>query len=142
VTALPDALRVLIAELRAEADELEVRALEAESIGLESNAAVNYAHVKSKRDAADRLDALLDASGREWLAMDSCPKSGEFLLGVWEGDWNNPRQRFAIYQATGYREGPSWSMKGHYRTEEGGAYKTAGWMPMIPAPTPTERNDG
>jgi hypothetical protein len=69
-----------------------------------------------------------------WQPIDTMPKSGEFLLGVWEGDWRKPRQRFRIYQATGYYEGPSWSMRGHYRTEEGGAYKLVGWMPLPEPP--------
>jgi len=70
----------------------------------------------------------------EWLPIETAPKSGEFLLAVFEGDWNNPRKRYGIYHANGYTTGPSWSMRGNYRTEEGGAYEIAGWMPLPPPP--------
>lgn len=69
-----------------------------------------------------------------WQPIETAPKSGEFLLGVWEGSWNNPCQRFRVYHASGYSSGPSWAMLGRYRTEEGGAYKLAGWQPLPPAP--------
>jgi len=70
----------------------------------------------------------------EWQKIETAPKTGDFLLAVWEGDWNNPRQRYRIYYATGYSDSPSWAMKGHYRTEEGGAYSLVGWMPLPEAP--------
>ena len=69
-----------------------------------------------------------------WQPMNTVPKSGEFLLAVWEGDWNNPRQRYRVYHAHGYPKGPSWAMQLHYRTEEGGAYQVAGWMPLPTEP--------
>ncbi len=70
-----------------------------------------------------------------WQPIETAPKDGKILLGVWEGDWNNPKQRFKVYEATMYKTGPSWAMKASYRTEEGGAYEIAGWMPL---PTPPE----
>lgn len=66
--------------------------------------------------------------------METAPKSGEFLLAVWEGDWNEPRKCWRVYHATGYIDGPSWAMRGRYRTEESGAYSLAGWMPLPEAP--------
>lgn len=72
-----------------------------------------------------------------WQPIETAPKDGKILLGVWEGDWNNPKQQFRVYEATIYKTGPSWAMKGNYRTEEGGAYKIAGWMPLPPAPEAT-----
>ena len=68
----------------------------------------------------------------EWQPMETVPKHGNFLLAVWEGDWNNPRKSVAYYCANGYPSGPSWSNKGNYRTEEGGAYELAAWMPLTP----------
>jgi hypothetical protein len=68
------------------------------------------------------------------MPIETVPKSGDFLLGVWEGDWRITRQRFAVYHATGYRDGPSWAMRGHYRQDEGGAYELAGWMPLPEPP--------
>lgn len=74
-----------------------------------------------------------------WLPIESAPKTGEFLLAVWEGDWNNPKQRYRVYHATGAgKHGPSWAARGHYRTEEGGAYEMAGWQPLPPQPTDDE----
>lgn len=72
-----------------------------------------------------------------WNPMATAPKSGSFLLAVWEGDWNNPRQRYCVYHAYGGKFGPEWSMRGHYRTEEGGAYEMAGWLPLPPPPVAT-----
>ena len=43
----------------------------------------------------------------EWQPVNTMPKSGEFLIGVWEGEWREPRQRFRIYEATGFPTGPS-----------------------------------
>lgn len=80
-------------------------------------------------------DTLRAAS--QWQPIETAPKDGKILLGVWEGDWNNPKQQFRVYEATIYKTGPSWAMKGNYRTEEGGAYKIAGWMPLPPAPEAT-----
>lgn len=76
------------------------------------------------------------AVASQWQPIETAPKKGEFLLGVWEGNWNNPRQRFVVYHAStfGSLAGISWAKKGNYRTEEGGAFETAGWMPLPPAP--------
>jgi hypothetical protein len=63
-----------------------------------------------------------------WKDPSTVPNDGEFLIGVWSGDWNNPCQRFTVFHAHGTPTGPSWSMKSNYRTEEGGVYKIAGWM--------------
>ena len=70
----------------------------------------------------------------KWQLIETAPETGEFLIAVWEGDWNNPKQRYRVYHATGYKDGPSWAMRGNYRTEEGGAYRLAGWMPLPEAP--------
>jgi len=80
-------------------------------------------------DEPDSADGLA-----VWKPILSAPTSGEFLLAVFEGDWDNPRQRYRVYHAKGFREGPSWAMRGNYRTEEGGAYELAGWMPLPKAP--------
>jgi hypothetical protein len=74
----------------------------------------------------------------KWQPIETAPKDGGILLGVWEGDWNNPKKRFKVYEATMYKTGPSWAMQGNYRTEEGGAYKIAGWMPLPPPPEQSE----
>ena len=68
----------------------------------------------------------------EWMQIESAPKDGGVLLGVWEGDWNNARQRFRVYHATMCAGQPYWAMRGNYRTEEGGAFEVAGWMPLPP----------
>ena len=70
----------------------------------------------------------------QWQPIESAPTDGRFLLGVWSGVWYNPRQRFNVFEASGYKDGPSWAMKGHYRTEEGGAYKLHGWMSLPKVP--------
>jgi hypothetical protein len=70
----------------------------------------------------------------EWMPIETAPKSGEFLIAVWSGSWSNPRQQYVIYHAHGGQNGPSWAMRGHYRTEEGGSYEVAGWMPLLPPP--------
>ena len=58
----------------------------------------------------------------------SMPKSGEFLVAVWEGAWGDPRLRLRFYHATGYFAGPVWGAG--YRQEEGEAYELAGWLPL------------
>ena len=68
-----------------------------------------------------------------WMPVETAPKSGQFLIAVFSGDWNNPSKTYTVFHAHGYKDGPSWAMRGMYRTEEGGAYKIAGWMPL-PAP--------
>ena len=70
----------------------------------------------------------------KWQPIETAPKNGEFLIAVWEGNWNNRKERIRYYHANGYPSGPSWSMKGNYRTEEGGAYEVAGWMPLPEPP--------
>lgn len=72
-----------------------------------------------------------------WQPIGTAPKSGEFLIGVWEGSWDNPKQGFRVYHAHGTKYGPSWAMRDNYREAEGGAYELAGWMPLPPPPTPT-----
>ena len=76
----------------------------------------------------------------EWMPIETAPKSGEFLLGVWEGDWGNPHQMFRVYHANGYPQGPSWARS--YRTEEGEAFEKVGWMPLPPPPKPAEETKG
>jgi hypothetical protein len=70
----------------------------------------------------------------KWKSIKTIPKSGEFLIAVWEGDIKNPRQTYRIYHAIGFENGPSWIKKGLYRTCEGGVYKIVGWMPLIEQP--------
>lgn len=73
------------------------------------------------------------APAQQWQPIKTAPKDqSEFLLGVWEGSWGNPRKRFNVYQARGYPGGPAWSAT--YRTEEGEAYEIAGWMSLPAAP--------
>lgn len=74
----------------------------------------------------------------EWRPISTVPESGEFLLAVWEGEWREPRQRYRIYHAFGYRQGPSWSMRSHYRIDEGGSFELVGWMPLPEPPRTTE----
>ncbi len=62
----------------------------------------------------------------KWESVQTMPKSGEFLIGVWEGGWRNPRQRFRVYEAIGFTSGPVWGQQ--YRTVEGDAYEIVGWM--------------
>ncbi len=81
--------------------------------------------------------ALANAEPAGWQPIETAPKGGKFLIAVWEGDWDNPKQNCTLYQATGFLSGPVWAMRGNYRTEEGGAYKLAGWMPLPAAPKDT-----
>lgn len=69
--------------------------------------------------------------------VESIPTTGEFLIAVWEGDWGNVKQNLRFYHAHGYKNDPSWAK--NYRTEEGEAYKIAGWMPLPPAPEGGEK---
>jgi hypothetical protein len=78
--------------------------------------------------------------GEAWRPIATAPKDGEFLLGVWEGDWHNPRKRFKTYQARGFVGGPVWGA--NYRTEEGEAYEMAGWMPLPPPPVQAQGEQG
>ena len=64
----------------------------------------------------------------EWKPTETAPKSGEFLVSVWEGDWNQPRQNLRFYHASGYPSGPVWGKR--YSTEEGQAYELFRWMPL------------
>jgi hypothetical protein len=97
---------------------------------------------RAGRDRASAIEAWNTRSTPKhgeaagWQPIETAPKSGEFLIGVWEGDWNQPRTRFRIYHATGFPQGPSWAQKGNYRTEEGGAYELAGWMAAPKEPKP------
>ena len=67
-----------------------------------------------------------------WQSTESMPKSGSFLIGVWEGEWRDPKQNFRVYVATGFPSGPVWGRS--YRTVEGEAYEVVGWMVKPPAP--------
>lgn len=61
-----------------------------------------------------------------WQPTETMPKSGSFLIGVWEGEWIKPRRKFRVYEATGFPGGPVWGQQ--YRTVEGDAYEVVGWM--------------
>lgn len=63
-------------------------------------------------------------------SVDTVPKSGEFLIAVWEGDWDDPKRELRYYHATGYHNGPSWANRSSYRTAEGETYSVAGWCPL------------
>ena len=91
---------------------------------------------QAETDASMSVRGLSNPTASEpaWRPIETAPKDGGILLGVWEGDWNNPKHRFRVYEATMYKTGPSWAMQGNYRTEEGGAYKIAGWVPLPAAP--------
>lgn len=108
-------------------DALEVLAVEVEFS--------HFGWANSIREALAALSAPAAVAG--WQPIETAPKDGEFLLGVWEGEWRKPKQRFRVYHATGHDNGPSWAMRGSYRTEEGGAYEVAGWMPLPTAPKPS-----
>lgn len=71
----------------------------------------------------------------DWKPMQTMPKTGEFLIGVWEGEWRDPRKSFHVYEATGFSSGPVWGRQ--YRTVEGEAYEVVGWMekPLPPQQT-------
>jgi hypothetical protein len=69
-----------------------------------------------------------------WEPMETMPKSGAFLIGVWEGEWREPRQEFKVYEATaGFGGYPIFARS--YRTVEGEAYEIVGWMekPLPPS---------
>ena len=79
--------------------------------------------------------ALLKAIDRifknpSWKDPSTIPDHGEFLIGVYSGDWTDPFRDFTVFHAHGTKTGPSWSMKYNYRTEEGETYKIAGWMSL------------
>lgn len=74
----------------------------------------------------------LSASGAIWQPMVTVPKEGTFLIGVWEGEWENPRKDFHVYEAIGYPTRQVWGRS--YRTEEGESYTVVGWMPKPDAP--------
>lgn len=67
-----------------------------------------------------------------WEPVETMPKSGSFLIGVWEGEWREPRQQFHVYEAIGFSTGPVWGQQ--YRNVEGEVYEVVGWMqkPMPP----------
>jgi len=67
-----------------------------------------------------------------WQPVETMPNTGRFLIGVWEGEWKEPRQRFRIYEAQACLKGPVWGVS--YRTAEGEAYEIVCWMekPMPP----------
>lgn len=75
----------------------------------------------------------------KWQPIDTMPTSGEFLIGVWEGEWREPRKTFHVYEATGWHNliGPLWSKKHSYRSEEGESFEVVGWMEK-PAPPEEE----
>ncbi len=95
-------------------------------------------------DAADRHGPACEATYKNckpdgwaelpslpWKPVSSMPQEGEFLIGVWEGEWRSPKQTFHVYEATGFPTGPVWGMT--YRTVEGEAYEVVCWMEK-PAP--------
>lgn len=71
----------------------------------------------------------------QWQPVDTIPEEGEFILAVWEGGWDNPYKRLKVYHAHGFPTRPAWG--GSYRTEEGEAYRLAGWMPIPKLSPPT-----
>lgn len=66
-----------------------------------------------------------------WEPVETMPIAGCFLIGVWEGEWREPRQEFRVYEASGC--GPAWARS--YRTAEGEAYEIVGWMRKPEPPT-------
>jgi hypothetical protein len=90
-------------------------------------------HTGALMKAGDLLYAAPVAQAEPWQPIETAPKDGsEFLLGVWEGEWRNPRKRFTVYHAHGFCNRPVWAA--NYRTEEGEAYEIAGWMPLPQPP--------
>lgn len=73
-----------------------------------------------------------DTTQEQWQPVETMPRSGKFLIGVWEGEWRHPRKDFCVYEATGFESGPVWAQS--YRTAEGGTYEVVGWMPKSDPP--------
>lgn len=67
-----------------------------------------------------------------WEGVQTMPKSGVFLIAVWEGDVFRPRQclTFHIAEARPGWERPVWGRR--YRTEEGEAYEVVAWCSIPP----------
>ena len=77
--------------------------------------------------AKQAMQIVIDrVNAKVWQPMETMPKSGSFLIGVWEGEWREPRQNFRVYEASGFSSGPVWGQ--HYRTAEGESYEVVGWM--------------
>ncbi len=65
-----------------------------------------------------------------WQGLETMPKSGRFLVAVWEGDIYEPERRLAFYEA---HNDPLWSRPiwaRSYRTEEGETYRLFSWCPL------------
>lgn len=83
------------------------------------------------------LNALASAFNKElsdtWQPMHTMPV-GRFLIGVWEGEWKDPKREFRVYEAS--RSSPNgWFVWGRsYRTAEGEAYEVVGWKPSPQPP--------
>lgn len=79
---------------------------------------------------------MKDLHDLEWCSVDTFPKFGLFVLGVWEGDWGDPKGDFRVYLARGTTNGPLWGRE--YRTTDGEAYLIHGWFPLIIPTSPTK----
>lgn len=86
----------------------------------------SYAHACNKIARCPTWNELKAKIDNPWQPIETMPKSGEFLIGVWEGEWKEPRQSFKVYEATGFNSGPVWGRQ--YRTAEGESYEVVGWM--------------
>jgi len=93
-----------------------------------------HKRAEERTEQLHAANAEIERLREGWEPAATVPKSGEYLLCVWEGDWNEVKKRCRVYHATGHKDGPSWAMMGSYRLEEGGAYKIAGWMPLPEPP--------
>jgi hypothetical protein len=145
MSGLHDALRLLVAELRADDDCSSLEYCERLRI-------------------ADRLDALLDASGREWRPVSEAPVGVPVLLAIEYAGTRKRKVLRAVYAAEKTLplgdEQDSWPGCTYDETEEQwyvapGWYETneyeetnwhvsdapVGWQPLPTAPTPTERNE-
>lgn len=115
-----DALQAELAALKAERDQL--------SKACDQRAAHEY-------KLMGEVAALKAA--QEWRGMESAPEKDRFLIGVWEGEWREPKKHFKVYEArrdsmTGI---VSWDKSAwSYRTDEGGSFSVFGWLPF-PHPT-------
>lgn len=88
----------------------------------------DYAEHKREQLESSLRTALEKAAS--WKDVSTMPTRGEFLIGVYRGDWTDPFRDFTVFHAHGTPTGPSWSMRYNYRTEEGESYKIAGWMSL------------
>jgi hypothetical protein len=131
-TPLPEAVRELLAVIHGDGGHYTIEH------GIEKSCADAIV----KWQAATRLDALLDASGREWLAIESAPRDGTRVL-LFSADRCGHCPPGATGVLVGWWQGNGWAVgklqAGPYAYF---SHEPSHWQPLPTAPTPTERNDG